>query len=74
MEQLTSSSVNSIVQDIQASSNMETEYPFSGDSFQVGDALDLLIRGVSMEKNNAPCGMELQINCDQVFTGMGFDE
>jgi hypothetical protein len=29
---------------------METEYPFSGHSFRVGGALDLLMRGVSMEK------------------------
>ena len=50
MKKLTSSSVNRIVQDIQARSDMETEYPFSGHSFRVGGALDLLMRGVSMEK------------------------
>ena len=50
MKKLTSSGVNRIVQDIEARSNMETEYPFSGHSFRVGGALDLLMRGVSMEK------------------------
>ena len=50
MKKLTSSSVNRIVQDIQARSDMETEYPFSGHSFRVGGALDLLMRGVTMEK------------------------
>ena len=51
MKQLTSSSVNRIVQDIQARSNMETEYPFSRHSFRVGGALDLLMRGVSTQNH-----------------------
>jgi integrase len=50
MKRLTCCSVNRIVQDIQARSDMETEYPFSGHSFRVGGALDLLMRGVTMEK------------------------
>ena len=38
------------MQDIQARSDMETEYPFLGHSFRVGGALDLLMEGMSMEK------------------------
>ncbi|MGJ8682695.1 hypothetical protein [Paraglaciecola sp.] len=50
MERLASSSVNHIVQEIQTRSNVETKNPFSGHSFRVGGALDLVMRGISMER------------------------
>ena len=47
---LSPNSVNRILQDIQARAGIITSVPFSGHSFRVGGALDLLMDGMSMEK------------------------
>jgi integrase len=49
-ESLAPSSVNRILQDIQAKSDIHTEVKLSGHSFRVGGALDLLMQGTPIEK------------------------
>ena len=49
-QSLNPSSINKIVQDIQRASRIKTNMPFSGHSFRVGGALDLLMAGVPLEK------------------------
>lgn len=44
------SSINQIVQDIQHASRIKTDPPFSGHSFRVGGALDLLMVGTPLPK------------------------
>ena len=49
-ESLAPSSVNRILQEIQAKSDIHTEVKLSGHSFRVGGALDLLMQGTPIEK------------------------
>ena len=49
-QSLKSSSINKIIQVIQRKSNIKTSIPFSGHSFRVGGALDLLMAGTPLEK------------------------
>ena len=49
-ESLAPSSINRILQGIQAKSGIHTEVKLSGHSFRVGGALDLLMQGTPMEK------------------------
>lgn len=44
------SSINRILQELQTKTGLVTQPPFSGHSFRVGGALDLLMDGVTMEK------------------------
>lgn len=47
---LSPSSINRILQAMQQAAGLQTGVPFSGHSFRVGGALDLLMSGVAMEK------------------------
>lgn len=49
-ESLAPSSINRILQEIQAKSDIHTEVKLSGHSFRVGGALDLLMQGTPIEK------------------------
>ena len=49
-DSLSPASINRILRQIQHRSDIETTVPFSGHSFRVGGALDLLMAGVPMEK------------------------
>lgn len=49
-DSLSPASINRILRQIQRRSDIKTTVPFSGHSFRVGGALDLLMAGVSMEK------------------------
>jgi integrase len=49
-ESLAPSSVNRILQEIQAKSDIHTKVKLSGHSFRVGGALDLLMQGTPIEK------------------------
>jgi len=47
---LSPNSINRILKDVQQAAGLSTKVPFSGHSFRVGGALDLLMSGVAMEK------------------------